>query len=114
MTDEEAGMVLAFAATLDMRLSPPTVEDGIARAKAWAATLATDMPVRFAVNAVRKHYAATTETIMPAHLNTVWRAQSELDRGRRAVEAARAGQGVPMPPEVRARIQRILGKTPDA
>lgn len=61
MNDSEAAMLLALAASYDRR----TV--GVADARAWAAVLA-DVSLDEGLDAVKAHYGASTEWLMPAHV----------------------------------------------
>lgn len=112
MTPDEAARLLAVAGTFDPRLRPPSPEDAQARAMAWSAALRKDMPPAFAQQAIVDHYAESTDAVMPAHLNGRYRAHrratAEQEASRAALDMA---PGVPMPPEVKARIQSLLAST---
>jgi hypothetical protein len=113
MNPDDASKVLAVAATFDQRHKPPTPEDADARSIAWAQALRPDMAVDFAIRAVVAHYQESTESIMPAHLNERWRAYARekaelLEREARQREGTK---GVPMPPEVRAKILQFTKRT---
>lgn len=110
MTDDEAGVVLALAATLDARLTPPSAADSIARSKAWAATLNGEMTPAFAAECVRRHYSTSTETIMPAHLNEAWKLYRRQEAEALELEALTSGKGVPMPPEIRRQLDALMRK----
>lgn len=110
MNEHEASIVLAFASTLDMRITPPSQADGAARSKAWAATLTAEMPPQFAVEYVRRHYATSTETVMPAHLNEAWKVHRRQEAEALEREALTSGKGVPMPPEVRRQLDALMRK----
>ena len=118
MTPSDAAILLAMAATLDPRLSPPTPEDAQARAQAWAATLDPDLDLTEAKRMLITHYRETTSGVMPAHLNRLWRdyrrtmtAQQRENRelhARRQLEAL----AVPMPESVREQLRSILSREP--
>lgn len=112
MTPDDAARLLAVAGTFDARLRPPSPEDAQARALAWSAALMQDMPPTFAQQAIVAHYAETTDAVMPAHVNTRWRAhrhrEAEREASRRALDVP---EGIPMPPEVKAQIKALLHKT---
>lgn len=103
--------MLAVAGAYDQRLTPPTREDAIARAVAWAQALHPAMPTEWAQQAVTRHYAEQTTVLMPAHLNHAWRAhrraKAERDASRRALDT---GEGVPMPEHVRDQWRRIVAR----
>ena len=112
MTPEQAAKVLAVAGTFDARLTPPSREDALARAMAWAQALRADMPPDWAQQAVVAHYAEQTIPVMPAHLNVAWKAHRRAEADRAATRAALdAAGGVPMPDEVRALWAQIAGRS---
>jgi hypothetical protein len=112
MTPADAARLLAVAGTFDPRLRPPTPEDAEARSLAWAGALDADMSPEWAQRAVVKHYADTTEAVMPAHVNRAWRAhrraEAEREASRRALDTV---PGVPMPDEIREQIAALRSKT---
>lgn len=112
MNDHEAAIVLALATTLDARLTPPSKADAEARSKAWAATLHDEMPAAFAVDYVRRHYSTSTDTIMPAHLNEAWKQHRRVLAEQAEREQLTRGRGVPMPPEIREQLDRLMRKNP--
>jgi hypothetical protein len=100
---EEAAQVLAIAATLDFKHTPPTADDAKARAITWSAALDHDLVLADARGIVVKHYAERDETITPAMVNRAWRSirtkrNQDAARQARSIEAVR---GVPMPDVVR-------------
>lgn len=104
MTPAECAKILAIAATIDPRLRPPSLDDATARAQAWSQVLDYRMPLDWATRAVARHYAESTDSLMPAHLNTVYRAERRAEADRLAAEQALTpGEGVPMPEELKAR-----------
>ena len=110
MNEHQASVVLALASTLDVRLTPPSHADGAARSKAWAATLNPEMTPEFAADFVRRHYATSTETIMPAHLNEAWKVHRRQEAEALEREALTSGKGVPMPPEIRRQLDALMRK----
>jgi hypothetical protein len=119
MTPAQAATILAVAATFDARLRPPTEEDSRLRAQAWSATLDPDMPPEAGQRLVNDHYRNFTDCLMPAHLNQLWRVEKrrngELFRSdltRKQIAAASA-VAVPMPPNVKHELSKLLG-TPHA
>jgi hypothetical protein len=113
----EAARVLAVGATYDPRLNPPSREDSLARAQAWSLALDPDLAEADAVQLVIDHYRESTTAILPATVNLAWRRrkadQAERERSTRALTEQRsaAASAVPMPPEIRAAIHRIIHKT---
>lgn len=111
MTPADAGRILAVAGTLDAKHTPPSKEDGHARALAWAAALNPEIDVTWAVRHVAAHYAESTETLMPAHLNVAWKAHirpiREEEERRRLLESP----GVPMPDFVKEKMRQLMAKT---
>jgi hypothetical protein len=101
---EVAALLLAVKAVDDR------VTNDDARVQAWAAILDERVTFAHARDAVVAHYRRETRTIMPADVNA--HAKALRDREHEATERAAitAGPGVPMPPEVRARLDKILGK----
>lgn len=110
MNEHQASVILALAATLDVRMTPPSHADGAARSKAWAATLNSEMTPEFAADFVRRHYATSTETIMPAHVNEAWKVHRRQEAEALEREALTSGRGVPMPPEIRRQLDALMRK----
>lgn len=105
MTPAEVAALLTAAKALDDRV---TVDR--ARAAAWSAVLDPDVEFDAARAALVEHYRVEVRPLMPADVNTRWR----LVKRRRAEEAAERARlegmprdGVPMPPELRARFRRL-------
>jgi hypothetical protein len=113
MNPDDASKVLAVAATFDQRHRPPSDADADARSMAWAQALRPEMTVDYAIRSVVAHYQESTDSIMPAHLNERWRAYSREQADKLALEAREmeAAKGVPMPPEVRAKILEFTRRT---
>jgi hypothetical protein len=96
----EAATVLGVACAYDQRLNPPTDADAVARSAAWSEAL-SDMPVDFAIQTVVAHYAASTEAVMPAHLNAAWKRHTTRESEKAQSRALRQAEGTPMPESVR-------------
>lgn len=113
MTPEEAAKMLAFAATLDPRLRPPSEADALARSQTWAMTMDSDMPVGPAIRIITDHYRESTTCIMPADINKAWRIQRREDKQQQAAieraqqQAREEAAAVPMPEEFRVRIAAL-------
>ena len=110
MTPSEAARLLAVACTYDQRLKPPTAADAQARSAAWAAALHPQMAPEWAEKAIVAHYARSTDTIMPAHLNDAHKAHRDRQRTAAQSLALTRAIGVPMPPEVRAALGHRQGE----
>jgi len=63
MKSSEVAKLLAMASAFDNR------SVGEANVSAWAAALAPDMPFPDAAEAVRQHFATTSDYLMPVHVN---------------------------------------------
>jgi hypothetical protein len=107
MTPDEVGSLLAIAAAFDLRLTPPSDADAMARAVAWSAALADDMDFYTARQFVIGHYASQDDLLTPAKLNRLWRLEetrrnefAERERRERASLVS-----VPMPAEIRKRLK---------
>lgn len=120
MNPSEAAELLAVASALDPRLRPPTAEDAKARAVLWAHTLDDDLPLQAARTMVGWHYRDSTDGVMPAHVNRLWRQhkRTKADEERSAIQRKQvtdsAAMSVPMPPEIREQLSKALKgiKTP--
>lgn len=110
MTVEQAAMVLAKISTLDARINAQTAETARAKAQAWAEVLDPAMPVEWALAHVLDHYRSKRDLVMPADLNTAWRALRDRQRAQESIRAVTDGRGVPMPESVRQRLAGILGR----
>lgn len=117
MNPSEAAEFLAVASALDPRLRPPTAEDAKARAILWSQTLDEDLPLQAARTMVGWHYKESTDGIMPAHVNRLWRQhrQSKGDAERLAIikkqATEAAAMSVPMPDEMREQMRKTLHGT---
>ena len=117
MNPVEAAGLLAVAATLDPRMTPPSGTDAEARAKAWAIALDDDMPPTWATRKVIEYYAEADRAVMPADLNKAWRIyraqKAEAQRTRLMIEERKQQElrAVPMPPEIREKVRRMIHPT---
>lgn len=109
MTPEQAGQVLAVAAALDPRLRPPSQDDAILRARAWASVIHPWIDATAGQWAVRKHYATSSDSVMPVHVNRICSAARQDKDMRLPIEAAVAARenSVPMPDEFKEAIRKI-------
>ena len=83
----------------------------------WAQTLDADMTPKAAAAMVGWHYKESTDSLMPAHLNRLWRqhkrANAEAERReveRRSITDA-AALSVPMPDSVKDQLRKALRTT---
>lgn len=107
MTPAEVSALLVAVRAVDDRIA-----DDDARVAAWAAILDPRVTIDHAKDAVIQHYRRETRVIMPADVNThakTLRQREHEETDRRAITS---GQGVPMPPEIRARLNAVLGRNP--
>lgn len=117
MNPSEAAELLAVASAIDPRLRPPSTEDAKARSVLWSQTLDTDLPFTIARMMIGAHYRESTDGVMPAHINRLWRAhrRSEAEAQRTAIEQRQsteaAAKGVPMPSEVKKQLLKTLKTT---
>lgn len=117
MNPSEAAELLAVASALDPRLRPPSAEDAKARAVLWSQTLDDDMPLQAARTMVGWHYKESTDGVMPAHVNRLWRqhrrtrAEAERASIQRKEITDMAAMSVPMPPEIREQLRKALDGT---
>jgi vacuolar-type H+-ATPase subunit C/Vma6 len=113
MNKAEVGKVLAVAMAIDARLSAADEAGFRAKVEGWTLALSATMEFEFARDAVGKHYATSTDSVMPAHLNAMWSSyrnrQNEIDNVR-AIGSSPKSQG--MPDEVRARLVELGLKRP--
>jgi len=113
MNKADVGKVLAVAMAIDARLGAADESAFRAKVEGWSLALSEAMDFEFARDAVGKHYKSATETLMPAHLNTMWTAhrsrQHEIDNVR-AIGSSPRSQG--MPDDVRAKLVELGLKRP--
>jgi vacuolar-type H+-ATPase subunit C/Vma6 len=109
----EIGQVLTVAMAIDARLGAADENAFRAKVEGWSLALNESMTFDFARDALGRHYKSATETVMPAHLNSMWNAhrsrQHEIDNVR-AIGSSPKSQG--MPDEVRARLVELGLKRP--
>jgi vacuolar-type H+-ATPase subunit C/Vma6 len=113
MNKAEVGKVLAIASAIDARLGSSDEAGFRAKIEGWSLSLSESMDFEFARDAIGRHYKSATDSIMPAHLNSMWTAhrsrQYEIDNVR-AIGSSSKSQG--MPDEVRAKLVELGLKRP--
>ena len=107
MTKDEIAKLLVIAMGIDARLNAADQNAFIAKVEGWSLALSNSMTFEFARDSVGKHYANSTDSLMPANLNALWK--SERDR-QPVLTITDKTEAVPMPDNVRALI-RDWGKT---
>ena len=105
MNRAEVLQILAMASVIDPRVSRRTDGEKSAMADAWVGILDHEMPLQFAIEALKKHYQNKSDVIMPADLSVPWKSEKryrqEKESTARQLESKR-GQG--MPENVRAEL----------
>lgn len=101
MTKDEIAKLLVIAMGIDARLNAADQNAFIAKVEGWALALSNSMTLDFARQAVGKHYAGSTDSLMPAHLNTLWKI--ERDKQPRVAIDRNDGK-LGMPDDVRAKL----------
>jgi hypothetical protein len=113
MNKLEIGQVLTIAMAIDARLGASDENAFRAKVEGWSLALSESMTFDFARDAIGKHYKSATDSIMPAHLNSMWTAhrsrQHEIDNVR-AIGSSHKSQG--MPDDVRAKLVELGLKRP--
>jgi hypothetical protein len=113
MNKLEIGQVLTIAMAIDARLGASDENAFRAKVEGWSLALSESMTFDFARDAIGKHYKSATDSIMPAHLNSMWTAhrsrQHEIDNVR-AIGSRDKSQG--MPDDVRAKLVELGLKRP--
>jgi vacuolar-type H+-ATPase subunit C/Vma6 len=113
MNKLEIGQVLTIAMAIDARLGASDENAFRAKVEGWSLALSESMTFDFARDAIGKHYKSATDSIMPAHLNSMWTAyssrQHEIDNVR-AIGSSPKSQG--MPDDVRAKLVELGLKRP--
>lgn len=98
MNKDEIAKVLIMAMGIDARLNAADQNAFIAKVEGWNLALASSMTFEFAREAIGKHYANSTDSIMPANLNALWK----VERDKEPVMAITDGDArIPMPDNVR-------------
>ena len=98
MNKDEIAKVLIMAMGIDARLNAADQNAFIAKVEGWNLALANSMTFEFAREAIGKHYASSTDSIMPANLNALWK----VERDKEPVIAITDGDArIPMPDNVR-------------
>ena len=111
MTKEEISKVLMIAMAIDNRLNVSDKNLFIAKVEGWSMALSKSMTFEFAREAVGRHYANSSNTLMPADLNVLWRV--EIDRIKsteKLSEITCEGPKTPMPESLRV-LMRSIGQT---
>lgn len=108
MTPAEVSALLLAIRAVDDRIA-----DDDARVAAWSAILDSRVTFAHAKDAVIQHYRRETRVIMPADVNAHAKALRQREHEEHTRRAITGGQGVPMPPEVRARLDALLGRKDD-
>ncbi len=101
---EVAALLLAVKAVDDR------ITNDDARVKAWAAILDDRVTFAHARDALVAHYRRETRPIMPADVNAHAKALRDREHEQQERLAITSGGGVPMPPEIRARLDAMLGR----
>jgi hypothetical protein len=113
MNKAEIAKVLAIASAIDARLGAADETAFRAKVEGWSIALSETMTFDFAREAIGKHYKLATDSLMPAHLNSMWMAhrsrQHEIDNVR-AIGSSPKSQG--MPDDVRAKLVKLGLKRP--
>ena len=108
MNKADIGKILAIAVAIDARLGAPDEAGFRAKIEGWSLALSPAMDFEFARVALGKHYKNSTDTIMPAHLNSMWsnykNRQHEADNVR-AIGSSPKSQG--MPDAIREQLKSI-------
>ena len=110
MTKEEVSKVLMIAMAIDNRLNVSDKNLFVARVEGWSMALSKSMTFEFAREAVGRHYANSSNTLMPADLNALWRV--EVDRIKASEKIAQIGPegpAIPMPESLRV-LMKSMGK----
>jgi hypothetical protein len=113
MNKLEVGKVLTVAMAIDSRLNASDENAFRAKVEGWSLALSDSMTFEFARDAVARHYANVTDSVMPAHLNAAWssnRHQKHEINNVRAIGSAAKSQG--MPDDVRAKLVEMGLKRP--
>jgi hypothetical protein len=108
MTPAEVSALLLAIRAVDDRIA-----DDDARVAAWSAILDSRVTFADAKDAVIQHYRRETRVIMPADVNAHAKGLRQREHEERTRRAITAGGGVPMPPEVRQRLDALLGRKDD-
>lgn len=101
---EVAALLLAVKAVDDR------ITNDDARVKAWAAILDERVTFAHARDALVAHYRRETRPIMPADVNAHAKALRDREHEHEQRLAITSSAGVPMPPEIRARLDAMLGR----
>lgn len=98
MNKAEVGKVLAIAVAIDARLGAADESGFRAKVEGWSLALSPAMDYEFAREALGKHYKNATESIMPAHLNSMWNSSRKHQQDSEnilAIGSTQKSQGMP-------------------
>jgi hypothetical protein len=110
VTKEEISKILMIAMAIDNRLNVSDKNLFIAKIEGWSMALSKSMTFEFAKEAVGRHYANSSNTLMPADLNALWRVQVDrIKSNEKMLEIGSEGPKTPMPDSLRVMI-RSMGK----
>lgn len=113
MNKAEVGKILTIAVAIDARLGATDEAGFRAKVEGWSLALSPAMDFEFARDALGKHYKASTDSVMPAHLNAMWISCRNRQHETDNVLAIGAGnKATGMPDEVRAKLVQLGLKRP--
>jgi len=113
MNKADIGKILAIAVAIDPRLGAVDEPGFRAKVEGWSLALSPAMEFDFAREAIGNHYKSSTDSIMPAHLNTQWsnhKNRQHEEENLRAIGSSSKSQG--MPDHVRAKLVELGLKRP--
>lgn len=113
MNKADVGKILAIAVAIDPRLGAADESGFRAKVEGWSLALSPAMDLEFARDAIGNHYKNSTDSIMPAHLNSMWssyRSRQHEEENLRAIGSSSKSQG--MPDHVRAKLVELGLKRP--
>ena len=77
MNKQEISQILIIAMGIDNRINVQDENGLIAKVEGWNLSLSKSITYEFAREAIGRHYANSTDVIMPANLNSLWRVEKE-------------------------------------
>jgi hypothetical protein len=113
MNKAEVGKILTIAVAIDARLGAADEAGFRAKVEGWSLALSPAMEFEFAREAIGKHYRNSTDSVMPAHLNSMWssyRSRQHEAENMMAIGSSAKSQG--MPDHVRAKLVELGLKRP--
>lgn len=109
MSPAEIQALLMAAKALDDRVMPDQ-----ARVAGWLGVIKPDLPFDFARDVLMRHYAESTDVIMPAHFNIAWsierRARDRIAETNRRLAELEDNRDQEMSPETRAALDEFWRK----